>query len=55
MKLKSNWIKVLSIEPDKLNLIEDKVGNILEHISTRNFFFFFFLQNTNSAGIIING
>jgi hypothetical protein len=31
-KLKSNWIKDLNIKPDTLNLIEEKVGNILEHI-----------------------
>jgi hypothetical protein len=28
------WIKYLNIKPDTLNLIEDKVGNSLEHIST---------------------
>ena len=37
-KLKSKWIKDLNIKPDTLNLIEEKVGKSLEHISTgRNF------------------
>jgi hypothetical protein len=33
-KLKSKWIKDLNIKPDTLNLIEEKVGKILELIST---------------------
>ena len=33
-KLKSKWIKDLNIKPDTLNLIEEKVGNSLEHIGT---------------------
>ena len=37
-KLKSKWIKDLNIKPDTLNLIEEKMGNILEHIGTRHNF-----------------
>jgi hypothetical protein len=37
-KLKSKWIKDLHIKPDTLNLIEEKVGNILECIGTRENF-----------------
>ena len=38
IKLKSKWIKDLSIKPDTLNLIEVKVGKSLELIGTgRNF------------------
>jgi len=33
-KLKSKWIKDLNVKPDTLNLIEEKVGKILEHIGT---------------------
>jgi hypothetical protein len=33
-KLKSKWIKDLNIEPDTLNLIEEKVGKNLELIGT---------------------
>ena len=33
-KLKSKWIKDLHIKPDMVNLIEEKVGKNLEHIST---------------------
>jgi hypothetical protein len=33
-KLKSKWIKEPNIKPDTLNLIEEKVGNSLEHIGT---------------------
>ena len=33
-KLKSKWIKDLSIKPDTLNLIEDKPGKNLELIGT---------------------
>jgi hypothetical protein len=31
-KLKSKWIKDLNIKPHTLNLIEEEVGNSLEHI-----------------------
>jgi hypothetical protein len=37
-KLKSKWIKDLNIKPDTLNLIEEKVGNSLEHIDTGEIF-----------------
>jgi hypothetical protein len=37
-KLKSKWIKKLSIKPDILNLIDEKVGNSFEHIGTRDIF-----------------
>jgi hypothetical protein len=30
--LKSQWIKDLNMKLDALNLIQEKVGNILEHI-----------------------
>ena len=33
-KLKSKWIKDLHMEPDALNLIEEKVGNNLKHFDT---------------------
>jgi hypothetical protein len=33
-KLKSKWIKDLNIKPDKMNLIEEKVGKSLELIGT---------------------
>jgi hypothetical protein len=33
-KLKSKWIKEHHIKPDKLNLIEEKVGKSLEYLST---------------------
>jgi hypothetical protein len=33
-KLKSKWIKDLHIKPDTLNLLAEKVRNIIEHIST---------------------
>lgn len=36
--LNSKWIKDLNIKPESLNLIEEKVGNSLEHISIRNNF-----------------
>ena len=35
-KLKSKWVKDLNTKPDTLNLIEEKVRNILEHIGTGN-------------------
>jgi hypothetical protein len=38
IKLKSMWIEDLNIKPDTLNLIEEKVGNKLECIGTRNDF-----------------
>lgn len=37
-KLKSKWIKDLNINPDTLNLLEDKVGNTLELIGTGDHF-----------------
>ncbi|KAL6058354.1 hypothetical protein STEG23_024193 [Scotinomys teguina] len=37
-KLKSKWIKDLNINPDTLNLIEEKVGNTLERIGTGDHF-----------------
>ena len=37
-KLKSKWIKDLTIKPTTLNFIEEKVGNSIEHIGTRDNF-----------------
>ena len=37
-KLKSKCIKDLNIKSDTVNLIEEKVGNSLEHIGTGNDF-----------------
>jgi len=37
-KLKSKWIKDLHIKPDRLKVIEEKVGKILEHIGTGEIF-----------------
>jgi len=37
-KLKSKWIKDLHIKPDKLKLIEEKVGKSLEHMGTGKFY-----------------
>jgi hypothetical protein len=37
-KLKSRWIKDFNIKLDTLNLIEEKVGNSLELIGTRDNF-----------------
>ena len=37
-KLNSKWIKDLNIKPGTLNLIEEKVGNSFEFISTRKHF-----------------
>jgi hypothetical protein len=37
-KLKSKWIKNLSIKPDTLNLIQEKVGKSLELIDTGEIF-----------------
>ena len=37
-KLKSKWIKDLHIKPDKLNLVEEKVGKSLEHMGTGEIF-----------------
>jgi hypothetical protein len=34
IKLKSKWIKGLYIKPDMLNIIEKKVGESIDHIST---------------------
>ena len=36
-KLKSKWIKDLSIKPATLNLIEEKMGSTLEHIGTGDY------------------
>jgi hypothetical protein len=36
--LKSKWIKDLHIKPDKLKLIEKKVGKSLEHMGTGDIF-----------------
>jgi hypothetical protein len=33
-KLKSKWIEDLHIKPDRLNLLEKKLGKSLEHIGT---------------------
>jgi hypothetical protein len=33
-KLKAKWIKDLHIEPETLNLIEEKVGKSLENMGT---------------------
>ena len=30
-KTKSKWIKDFNVKPDTLNIIEEKVGNSLEH------------------------
>ena len=38
IKLKSKWIKDFSINPVTLNLIEEKVGSILEHMDTGDHF-----------------
>jgi hypothetical protein len=37
-KLKYKWIKVINIEPDTLNLIEEEVGKSLELIGTQKYF-----------------
>ena len=37
-KLKSKWIKELNINPNTLNLIEEKVGISLQHMSTGDHF-----------------
>ena len=37
-KLKSKWIKDLNINPDTMNLLEEKVGNTLEGIGTGDCF-----------------
>ena len=37
-KLKSKWIKDLNIKPATLNLTEEKMGSILEHIDTEGHF-----------------
>jgi hypothetical protein len=46
-QLKSKWIKDLNVKPDTLSLIEEKVGNSLEHIDTGDNFLKK-EQNTNS-------
>jgi hypothetical protein len=33
-KLKSKWIKALNIKLDPVNMVKEKLENILEHIST---------------------
>lgn len=35
-KLKSKWIKILNIEPDIVNPMEEKVGNCLECLGNNN-------------------
>ena len=37
-KFSSKWIKGLSIKPNTVNLIEEKVGSTLEHIGTGDHF-----------------
>jgi len=37
-KLNSKWIKDLDIKPDTLKLVEEKVGQSLEHIGTGEIF-----------------
>jgi hypothetical protein len=37
-KFKSQWIKDLQIKPDTLQLIEEKLGKIFEHMGTREIF-----------------
>ena len=37
-KFKTKWTKDFNIKPATLNLIEEKVGNILERIGTGNHF-----------------
>ena len=37
-KLKSKWIKDLSISPNTLNLIEEKVGTTLQQVGTGDHF-----------------
>ena len=37
-KFNSKWIKDLNLKPMTLNLIEEKVGSILECIDTRDYF-----------------
>jgi len=37
-KVKSKWIKDLHIKPDTLKLIEEKVGESLEHMGTGEIF-----------------
>jgi hypothetical protein len=49
-KLKYKWIKDLNIKMDKLNLKEEKVGNILEHTGTGDNF----LNRANIKGTNIN-
>ena len=51
IKLKSKWIKDLNIKPNTTNLIEENVGNSLEHIGTVDNIL---EQNTNGSGSKIN-
>jgi hypothetical protein len=37
-KLKSKWIKDFHIKPEKLNLLEEKMGKNLEHMGTEKIF-----------------
>ena len=37
-KLKSKWIKDLNINLNTMNLIEEKVGSSLQHMSTGDYF-----------------
>ena len=37
-KLQCKWIKDLNTKPTTLNLIEEKVGSMLEHIGTDEYF-----------------
>jgi hypothetical protein len=37
-KLKSEWIMDLNLKSDTLNLIEERVGNTVEHIGTGEYF-----------------
>jgi hypothetical protein len=48
IKLKSKWITDLNIEPDTVNLIEEKVGNSLERTGTEDNF----LNRTPTAQVL---
>ena len=37
-KMQAQWIKDLYIKPTKVDMIEDKVGSILDHIGTGDYF-----------------
>jgi hypothetical protein len=51
IKIRFKWIKDLSIKPDTLNLIEEKVRNCLKQIGIGDKLS---EQNTNSTGTKIN-